>query len=523
MPSAPKLDAPQGQPLFDVQFRAISESLAGNGVLSNGDLEVTDGTNALEIDVAAGTLYYVATEYTYAGASPAATLSGGDGTYDRWDTVAFDTGTSSVVVHEGTPEQYPTPPGISGGEVLLAIVYVASGATDIAPADILNWRAKFSNEAEEVHYNDSTGDYGVDNVDAALDAIDLDFVRGRDNTITGQLAGLGTNPGVFGAVVDMVVDGNSAAGTEHSFLFAADGTTLLKCYVESDGAGGIQNAQLDIAGTALVDGTTTLYEPGNGWFRNEVVQGLRNLTADEAFSGHPIGASDIGSGVVGTSELDLTIAPTWTGIHTFDDTLTAQEIATPTAPPAGYDRLYFKTDGLLYKQNDAGTESTVGALTLEDDQTTVLSATEAVSAGRALTASDDGDGTGSVDYDFDNVFNGEAGASGLANGNQLLIERTSLADQETLAIYECSLTLSAAQASSSGMDLELVTFAGDGTFTSQVVLIAGDGATVFDEVTGSPVGSYQNTSGGDQTVGVIADNGTGASEDVHGSAEGVVE
>jgi hypothetical protein len=233
MPSAPKFEAPQGQPLHEVEFRAITESLAGNGVLNNGDLQVTDGTNALEVDVAAGTVYYVATEYTYAGASPAATLTAGDANYDRWDTIAFDTATTSVVVHEGTPEQYPTAPDIGGGELLLATVYVPAGASDIGSSNIRNWRAKFSNEAEEVHYDDSEGFFGQSSVEGALDQANDLLVR-RDYP---------TNAGAL-VLTDMPVDGNAAAGTEESYTWAVDGTAILKAYAESDGAGGIQNQKV---------------------------------------------------------------------------------------------------------------------------------------------------------------------------------------------------------------------------------------------------------------------------------------
>jgi hypothetical protein len=168
MPEAPQI-ALEGEPLLNIHLRALTEGIAGNGVVNQTDLEVTVGSGDLDIDVAAGGVYLDGAEYSYGGGTSVATLSTGDGTYDRWDTVAFDTGTLSVVVHEGTPAQYPTASDIQPGEIALAAIYVASGATAISSGDITNIRTGFSNEAEQVHYNDSTGTYGIDDVSAALD------------------------------------------------------------------------------------------------------------------------------------------------------------------------------------------------------------------------------------------------------------------------------------------------------------------------------------------------------------------
>lgn len=170
MPTAPKLDWPQGQPLFEVQWRAIAESLAGNGVVAASDLEVTATGNALEIEVASGTAFYQAAEYSLSAAETH-TLTSGDADYDRWDTVYFDTSTAASGVREGTPAAEPEPPDIQAAEILLAVVYVPAGASDVPDSDILNWRAQFSNEAEEVHYDDGSGTYSVSNVAAALDEL----------------------------------------------------------------------------------------------------------------------------------------------------------------------------------------------------------------------------------------------------------------------------------------------------------------------------------------------------------------
>lgn len=529
MPSAPKLEAPQGQPLFDVQFRAISESLAGNGVLTNSDLEVTDGTNALEIDVASGTLYYVATEYTYAGASPAATLSGGDATYDRWDTIAFDTGTSSVVVHEGTPAQYPEPPDISGGEVLLAIVYVASGATDIGSGDILNWRAKFSNESEEVHYDDSTGVYGVDNVDAALDELQ-------------EAAQITAYP------LDIATDTEASQYPLANFDLANSTIT-----VNAGNALSTTNAGIGLGGSATID---------------IVTDGIQ------------------------TDELDLSITPTWTGAHTFDAAQVWQEVTTPSTPGAGYNRAYFKSDDFLHVLASDGTERRVGThlvtasvsanyttagedaifvdpsgtggvtitLASADVQdgfgtmimdagqsaganpiTIATEGTETIDGGSSKVIDNDSsqlrletDGTNwysaggaaSVGVDTSHFDKDETGT--VNTGNVGLTWFTNVPDGKTIKILQAGLLLDTLEPAPSGLDLIIYTGDNAGGATKRATVLSGDGATVYDDQTGDPLASWTNSTGGALTTAVGVDNGnfntgSGANQDIGVSYMGLVE
>lgn len=63
---------------------------------------------------------------------------------------------------------------------------------------------------------------------------------------------------------------------------------------------------------------------------------------------------------VGVSELDLTITPTWAREHTWDAAQVMQQIGTPSSPGSGYNKLYFKSDDNLYKQQSNGTETQVG-------------------------------------------------------------------------------------------------------------------------------------------------------------------
>jgi hypothetical protein len=481
MPSAPEFEAPQGTPFHSVQLRAISESLAGNGVVNNGDLEVTATATDLEIQVAAGTYFYIATNYSL-GAAETHTLSVGDGTNDRWDTVYFDTATQTSGVREGTPAQNPVAPDIQSDEVLLAVVYVPSGATDVPDSDILNWRAKFSNEAEEVHYNDTPGVYPGNSVEDALDelqeaaqisayplsiatdteasayplansdlanssitltggtgvtvsgspvslggsvtistdtgVVDLEFVRSNDNTITGTLAQYSDNIGTAGALVDAPVTSGSTAGTLHSYSLAVDGQNFAAPAAESDGAGGIQNARLSIPVPLL-------------------------LLAQSAAPGY-----------------------------------------------TGQGAAFYDTDDETPKYADSGG-------TYQRPQS------------RPNVESFNCDESGSV-----------------ASGNSGVMYVTEVPDQDTFEVLEAGLLLADGQPAPTDLDLVIATLDGSGTATLQSTVIDGDGTSKPDE-TGSPLASYQNTSGGAELVALLIDNGnfnagTGSSQDIVANAQGEV-
>lgn len=137
--TAPTFEWPQGQPLFETNWQAVSQSLRGNGVLSKNALEVTATANAMEIQVDIGEAFFE--RQTYRLTDPERhTLSEGDADHDRWDSIYFDTSTGASAVREGTPAANPEPPSLNGDELLLAVVYVPATASDLSDANILNWR-----------------------------------------------------------------------------------------------------------------------------------------------------------------------------------------------------------------------------------------------------------------------------------------------------------------------------------------------------------------------------------------------
>lgn len=470
MPTADAFEWPQGEPLFEVMWRSVTESLAGNGIVNNGDFQVTATATTREIQVAAGTYFSVATETTL-GAAETHVVSTGDANDDRWDTVWFDTGTGASGVTEGTPAANPEPPDVTGDQEPLAFLYVpANFDTAFSSDQILNWRATFSNEAQEVHYDDSTGVYSVSNVDAALDELQEAAQISAYPLAIGDLA----NP--FG--LDELTD-------------------------------------MDADGTDLTDGATVIWDTS----ASEVPQAQLGGPAS-SLSAYPLVSADIATDAVTDSEIDATLSITWTGVHTYDAAEQMAEVTTPSTPPAGYNSLYFKSDDLLYKLDEGGNEATVGALVIEDDGATVVSAATSLGMGAGLSATDGGGGDVTAAYEHAEVFEGRETGT-VANGDQGILIIDHLANNETVEVYKAVLVNADGSAVATSVDLELVTLDNAGGFTSRATLITGDGSTVFDDETGSPLGSYTNTSGGGQTIAVFVDNGSGGSVDIVAAAEGV--
>lgn len=171
MTNAPPLEWPQGEPLFEVQMRALAQADAGDGVTTASDYALSAGTGSLELDVATGTYLYQGTTYS-TGSTTTLSVSGGDGTYDRWDTIYLDLSDSTPKVNGGTAAASPEPPLLTAdNQALLGVVYVPQNATSIGASNILNWRLPAAAQAGVTLYDDSTGQYGATTVDGALDEL----------------------------------------------------------------------------------------------------------------------------------------------------------------------------------------------------------------------------------------------------------------------------------------------------------------------------------------------------------------
>lgn len=586
MPTADKLEWGQGNPLFEVMFRALSEGDAGNGILAPGDFQVTAiGTTARGVAVAPGDLWYnsgtvgTAAEETH-------TLTAGDATNDRWDTVVFDTALGTTAVREGTPAASPEPPDVAGDDFPLAFVYVPTGATDIPDSQILNWRA-FSQTAARTRLDDANGYYSSTDVEAAFAEAFETFVNVGGDDLSGPLdlsgfAGsspfdLGTNPGAFGPLVDAVVDGNSVAGTAHSYTLAIDGTTLVTFYAESDGAGGVQNVRVDLEQTLRVGGDilttagTTIWDSTAG----EVPQNQLGGPA-ASLSSYPLPIGDLSSpyGLPDITDRDLngtsladsagpgtlysaidgkfkrgvldderittthTASGTNTGATTTGEEVVLVDTATNAAPFTTTLASADVAEGNVVLVSDSGggadanpiTVATEGTETIDDATTWTIDvaygSVSLVSDGVNWFTAGGGTGTGGGEgLTADSIATDSSGT--VAAGTSGVVHITSLADTETVEFTQATLLLADGTPAPTDLDLILATLDNLGGGTKQTTILAGDGSTVHADATGNPLVSYQNTSGGEETIAVLVDNGdfnvgTGASQEVMAAAIGGV-
>ena len=572
MTTADRFDADTGDPVFHTTFQAFAEGLDGNGILDAGDLAVTAGTNTNALDVAATTrgLWYGGTLHSYAGATNVLSLSSNTSGSPRWDLVYFDTGTSSPGKREGTPATKPDLPELQSGEFPLAAVYLPDGTTDVTDSDIRDYRVH-GTAAEETWFEDSPGEFSSSTVEGAL----TEVIREAGDPLNGPLdlsgfsgsavLDLGTNPGTFGAVVDAVVDGNDAAGTEESFLFAVDSTTVLKIYAESDGSGGVQNLRAEVPqGLRTADDVTddrgnTLYS----YSSNEFTQARLGGPASSLTS-YPLPIGDLDSPYALPSITDMDVDSTdltdSTGPGTLYDASAGEFLrgvldqnrntssVSSNTTTSDEEILFVDTsggavtitlasadavDGNHIIVVDSGGSADSNPLTIDTEGSETIDGVSSVTVetayGAQVLSSDGtnwftaggGSGGGSGGgYDQTVDFDHSGSKTSLSTGNQALVGVAEVDASETLEIYKAQLMKPDGTASSTSVDLELVTLDNAGSFTSRSVLIAGDGSTVYDDQTGSPLGSY--SPGSTTTVAVLVDNQSGSAEGVYAEAKGEV-
>jgi len=308
MTTTPGYEWPQNDPLFDLSLDMVAEGVGGNGVLTEGDLNVTTTANANEIQVAAGEVFYNGTVYSE-GAASTFTLSSNTAGDDRWDLVYYDTGVPSPAVREGTPELEPEPPLLQAGEFGIAYVYVADGQTDVTDSEVKNWQS-LGDRADATYLEDSAGDYASDTVEGALGEISDDYVDESGDTMTGQLdissGGLLVSGG--GATVsagDLTASGGDITdGT--NVVYDLSATEVPQGRLGGPAASlssyplpiGDLNSpfslssitDMDVAGTNLVDAGTTLYDATAGEFVQSELGGPAS-----SLSSYPLPIADLNS------------------------------------------------------------------------------------------------------------------------------------------------------------------------------------------------------------------------------------
>ena len=118
-----------------VMMNAIIAACGGNGVLDGLAVSENGAGADMSVDVAAGNCMISGTKYTESSVTNLA-ISAADATYDRKDLVVYDSSAGDPAVVTGTAAATPVPPDIPSSDILLAIVNVAAGVTQITNADI---------------------------------------------------------------------------------------------------------------------------------------------------------------------------------------------------------------------------------------------------------------------------------------------------------------------------------------------------------------------------------------------------
>ena len=120
-----------------VMMNAIIAACNGGGVLDGLTVSEHSTGADMSVDVAAGSCTISGTKYTESAITNLA-ISAADATHDRKDLVVYDSSTGDPAVITGTAASPPVPPDIPAGNILLAIVNVGAGVTQITNTDIVD-------------------------------------------------------------------------------------------------------------------------------------------------------------------------------------------------------------------------------------------------------------------------------------------------------------------------------------------------------------------------------------------------
>lgn len=225
-------------------------------------------------------------------------------------------------------------------------------------------------------------------LDSQFDAsvnIDVDLTVGNDITATGAITGSnlsGTNTGdVVLAPVGSSPNANGASLTGQTLnLQPADATNP---GVVSTGAQSIAGTKtftgdVVVAGDLTVNGTTTTLNTAtldvedtnitvnNGG--NDVSAEGAGLTVERTGTNGSLIYQDslaskfkAGAAASESEIITASTTQTMTGVKTFDTAPVIKEIATPSTPATGYQKIYPKSDGKFYHLDDGGIETELGS------------------------------------------------------------------------------------------------------------------------------------------------------------------
>ena len=102
----------------------------------------------------------------------------------------------------------------------------------------------------------------------------------------------------------------------------------------------------------------------------------------------------------------------------------------------------------------------------------------------------------------------EKALSGIVNSGDVgNLVTTNVPDGESISVTLATLIESDGHPVDTGVDLVIATLDNSGNGDRKTVVLEGDGSSVYDRQTGSPIASYSNTSGSSKTVMIGVDNG----------------
>lgn len=559
MTSAAKLDWPQGEPLFEVNWRAVSEALFGNGILSPGDFEVTPTGSVRELEVATGSVWYDGAVYELES-TETDTLSEGDADNDRWDLVVFDTDTEEVVFREGTAEDNPVPEDVEADEVLLAFVYTPAEFDDVYNEDdVLNWRANHQTAAQ-VRLEDTEDDFDTNEVETALTEVirkagdPLNGPLELDDFSGGAVLELGEDPGAFGPIVDAEATDGVSQGTEISYSLHIDGGALFRIYGEADGSGGVENLRVEVLQPLRVDkdiettGGTTIWDSSEG----EVPQDQQGGPAGQ-FNDYPIELAndtnrDLDGEVLNDSAGPGTLydaGDEWFVREVIEDAKKTEIVTSTSYTTDGEELILVDTDaagdevtltlstddtveGRSVVVVDIGGEASTNNIVVETEDTEEIIGKDEESIGTDYTGREFvTDGSDWVtpapapllpERQIEGTESGE-----VADGEQGTLIFDHLEDGETLEISKAIFALASGEPVPTDLNLIIAELDNSGNYTERETIYSGDGSTVWDgdsNSIGGPLASWENDTGGGVTVAVLADNDTGGAEDIMAKVTG---
>lgn len=157
-------------------------------------------------------------------------------------------------------------------------------------------------------------------------------------------------------------------------------------------------------------------------------------------------------------------------------------------------------------------------VSVSDDGTEVTGDPSDINLGSLLSVTDDGDGSVTVDAAAELARETIAASGQVASANAATVRTIEIADGQTYELHSAGLLLADGKPAPTDLDLVIATLDNTGGATRQTIVVDGDG-TKQNDLSGSPLASYANSSGSTQTVAVMVDNGqfnagTGSKQDI---------